>query len=120
MQRVSLETDNTAGVMPGTNLPASVIYLIAFITGAIVMSFEMLGSRYLNPYFGSGIYTWASLISTVLFENSGSRRTSSSTAHTSCTGRSMATLLVNVAIVPPFPAPAPIMSDGPRVVSCRS
>lgn len=42
------------------------IYLVAFIVGAIVMSFEMLGSRYLNPYFGSGIYTWASLISTVL------------------------------------------------------
>ena len=42
------------------------IYLVAFITGAIVMSFEMLGSRYLNPYFGSGIYTWAALISTVL------------------------------------------------------
>ena len=39
---------------------------MAFVTGAIVMSFEMLGSRYLNPYFGSGIYTWASLISTVL------------------------------------------------------
>jgi spermidine synthase len=45
---------------------APVIYLVAFVTGAIVMSFEMLGSRYLNPYFGSGIYTWASLISTVL------------------------------------------------------
>ena len=45
---------------------ALVIYLVAFITGAIVMSFEMLGSRYLNPYFGSGIYTWAALISTVL------------------------------------------------------
>src|SRR6516162_818351 len=30
------------------------------------MSFEMLGSRYLNPFFGSGIYTWAALISTVL------------------------------------------------------
>jgi spermidine synthase len=42
------------------------IFIIAFVTGAIVMSFEMLGSRYLNPYFGSGIYTWASLISTVL------------------------------------------------------
>ena len=42
------------------------IYLVAFISGAIVMSFEMLGSRYLNPYFGSGIYTWAALISTVL------------------------------------------------------
>ena len=45
---------------------AVVIYTVAFVTGAIVMSFEMLGSRYLNPYFGSGIYTWASLISTVL------------------------------------------------------
>ncbi len=44
----------------------AVIYLAAFTTGAIVMSFEMLGSRYLNPYFGSGIYTWAALISTVL------------------------------------------------------
>jgi predicted membrane-bound spermidine synthase len=43
-----------------------IIYLVAFVTGGIVMSFEMLGSRYLNPYFGSGIYTWASLISTVL------------------------------------------------------
>src|SRR5882724_3887375 len=45
---------------------AVMIYAVAFVTGAIVMSFEMLGSRYLNPYFGSGIYTWASLISTVL------------------------------------------------------
>jgi predicted membrane-bound spermidine synthase len=45
---------------------APVIYVVAFVTGGIVMSFEMLGSRYLNPYFGSGIYTWASLISTVL------------------------------------------------------
>jgi predicted membrane-bound spermidine synthase len=49
-----------------TTLSAVVIYLVAFVTGAIVMSFEMLGSRYLNPYFGSGIYTWAALISTVL------------------------------------------------------
>jgi len=52
------------GSRPG--LGAFVIYVVAFVVGAIVMSFEMLGSRYLNPYFGSGIYTWASLISTVL------------------------------------------------------
>src|SRR6201994_4649410 len=45
---------------------AMTIYAVAFVTGAIVMSFEMLGSRYLNPYFGSGIYTWAALIATVL------------------------------------------------------
>jgi len=42
------------------------LYLVAFVTGAIVMGFEMLGSRYLAPSFGAGIYTWASLISTVL------------------------------------------------------
>ena len=51
--------------MRRSRLPVA-LYCAAFITGAIVMSFEMLGSRYLNPYFGSGIYTWASLISTVL------------------------------------------------------
>ena len=45
---------------------AAVIYVTAFVIGAIVMSFEMLGSRYLNPYFGSSIYTWAALISTIL------------------------------------------------------
>jgi spermidine synthase len=45
---------------------ALAIYAAAFLTGAIVMSFEMLGSRYLAPYFGAGIYTWAALISTVL------------------------------------------------------
>lgn len=60
----------TASAATGVNAssPAfrAVIYVAAFATGAIVMSFEMLGSRYLNPYFGSGIYTWAALISTVL------------------------------------------------------
>ncbi|MET0676149.1 MAG: fused MFS/spermidine synthase [Bradyrhizobium sp.] len=42
------------------------IYLCAFLIGGVLMGFEMLGSRYLNPYFGGGIGTWASLISTVL------------------------------------------------------
>lgn len=42
------------------------LYCAAFVVGAIVMGFEMLGARYLNPYLGSGIYTWAALISTVL------------------------------------------------------
>jgi spermidine synthase len=42
------------------------VYLAAFLTGGVVMSFEMLGSRYLSPHFGSGIYTWSALISTVL------------------------------------------------------
>lgn len=43
------------------------IYGVGFILGFVLMGFEMLGSRYLNPYFGSGIYTWAALISVTLF-----------------------------------------------------
>lgn len=58
--------NQSAGPLATSRTFALAIYLVAFVTGAIVMSFEMLGSRYLNPYFGSGIYTWASLISTVL------------------------------------------------------
>jgi hypothetical protein len=47
---------------------ASVGLLAAlFVIGFALMGFEMLGSRYLNPYFGGGITTWASLISVVLF-----------------------------------------------------
>jgi hypothetical protein len=49
---------------PRTSLLA--IYVCAFLVGCVLMGFEMLGSRYLNPYFGGGIGTWASLISTVL------------------------------------------------------
>jgi len=37
-----------------------------FVTGFALMGFEMLGARYLNPWFGGGITTWASLISVVL------------------------------------------------------
>ncbi len=42
------------------------IYACSFLVGSVLMGFEMLGSRYLFPYFGGGIGTWASLISTVL------------------------------------------------------
>ncbi len=43
------------------------IYLNGFVLGFVLMGFEMLGSRFLNPYFGSGINTWAALISVTLF-----------------------------------------------------
>ncbi len=43
-----------------------VIYLNIFIIGGVIMGLEMLSSRYLYPYFGGGIGTWAGLISTVL------------------------------------------------------
>ena len=44
----------------------TLVYVNAFVVGAVVMGFEMLGSRFLNPLFGSGIYTWVALISIVL------------------------------------------------------
>lgn len=40
--------------------------LAAFTVGTAIMSLEMLASRYLNPYFGGTIFTWAALISIVL------------------------------------------------------
>jgi spermidine synthase len=63
---ISRVNRNEAGDVAASLLLRVVLYAGAFVTGGIVMSFEMLGSRYLNPYFGGGIYTWASLISTVL------------------------------------------------------
>ena len=47
-------------------IASSAILLTLFLVGALLMGFEMLGNRYLNPYFGSGIDTWACLISVVL------------------------------------------------------
>jgi len=44
----------------------AVLLANAFFVGGVLMGFEMLGSRYLFPYFGGGIGTWAGLISTVL------------------------------------------------------
>lgn len=42
------------------------LLVFLFTTGFVLMGFEMLGARYLNPWFGGGITTWASLISVVL------------------------------------------------------
>jgi len=42
------------------------IKLIVFICGAVVMSFEILGSRVLAPNFGSSVFVWGSLISVFL------------------------------------------------------
>ena len=45
--------------------------IAAFTVGAVIMSLEMLASRYLNPYFGGTIFTWAALISVVLLAMMG-------------------------------------------------
>jgi hypothetical protein len=53
-------------VATASRILTAAILFNAFIVGGVLMGFEMLGSRYLFPYFGGGIGTWASLISTVL------------------------------------------------------
>ena len=42
------------------------LYLLAFGSGAVVMSMELIVSRILTPVFGSSTYTWGSLIGLVL------------------------------------------------------
>jgi len=42
------------------------LYLVAFGSGAVVMSMELIVSRILTPVFGSSTYIWGSLIGLVL------------------------------------------------------
>src|SRR5439155_25859792 len=39
---------------------------VVFISGAVLMSLEIVGSRVLAPNFGSSIFVWGSLISVVM------------------------------------------------------
>jgi spermidine synthase len=40
--------------------------IIVFITGAVVMALELVGSRIVAPYIGTSIYVWTSLIGVIL------------------------------------------------------
>ncbi|MDD5652498.1 MAG: fused MFS/spermidine synthase, partial [Candidatus Moranbacteria bacterium] len=43
-----------------------VLEMTVFLCGAIVMIFELVGSRMLGPYFGTSIFVWTSLIGIIL------------------------------------------------------
>lgn len=43
-----------------------ILEIIVFFCGAIVMIFEIVGSRILGPYFGTSIFVWTSLIGIIL------------------------------------------------------
>lgn len=45
---------------------AGALAVVAFMMGGIIMSLEMVASRYLTPFFGGAITTWGAIISTVL------------------------------------------------------
>jgi predicted membrane-bound spermidine synthase len=108
---------------------AYVIYVNAFIVGSALMGFEMLGSRYLFPYFGGGIGTWAGLISTVLialtlgYLAGGAlvdRNPSSSVI-----AIAVALAGLYLAIIPPIADPViagilDVLGDGPIAILCAS
>jgi len=43
-----------------------ILEIAVFICGAVVMIFELVGSRILGPYFGTSIFVWTSLIGGIL------------------------------------------------------
>lgn len=43
-----------------------ILEITVFICGAVVMVFELVGSRILGPYFGTSIFVWTSLIGIIL------------------------------------------------------
>src|SRR5215204_3890271 len=40
--------------------------IVVFTSGALVMIYEIIGSRILAPYIGTSTYTWTSLIGVIL------------------------------------------------------
>jgi MFS family permease len=48
------------------SLKQGTILFYGFLLGVAMMGFQMASSRFLTPYFGSGIQVWASLISTTM------------------------------------------------------
>ncbi|MBN4049190.1 fused MFS/spermidine synthase [archaeon AH-315-M20] len=42
------------------------LYVTVFITGAVILILEILGTRIIAPYYGTTIYVWSSLISVTL------------------------------------------------------
>lgn len=43
-----------------------ILEIVVFICGAVVMIFELVGSRVIAPYVGTSIYAWTSLIGVIL------------------------------------------------------
>lgn len=48
------------------HIPRWFLFLTAFLTGAVVMALEILGSRLLAPVFGNSLFVWGALIGVIL------------------------------------------------------
>jgi spermidine synthase len=49
-----------------SHIPRWFLLLTAFVTGAVVMALEILGSRLLAPVFGNSLFVWGALIGVIL------------------------------------------------------
>jgi len=49
-----------------SRMASAMLMMVVFGCGFALMALEMLGARLLNPYFGSSIYVWGSVISIFL------------------------------------------------------
>ena len=50
----------------GTAFTRYYFYITAFISGAVIMILELLGTRIFAPYFGTSLYVWSALIAVTL------------------------------------------------------
>jgi len=51
---------------PVSSSSSTPLFVTAFLTGAVVMALEILGSRLLAPVFGNSLYVWGALIGIIL------------------------------------------------------
>ena len=66
MTEESIAAGTTAAIHPAEEKDffiTPLVLTLAFTSGFIIMSIELLGGRILAPYFGSSIYVWGSIIS---------------------------------------------------------
>ena len=56
----SSSCEETKSSIPGWSLYFT--YFTAFWVGATILSLEIIGSRILAPFFGTGLYVWSSLL----------------------------------------------------------
>jgi spermidine synthase len=50
----------------GNNFKKYYIYITVFITGAVILVLEILGTRIIAPYYGTTVYVWSALIAVTL------------------------------------------------------
>ena len=66
MQAIELGTSGQEAPRPFRSGRRHVVKVVVFVSGAVLMALEILGSRVLAPHYGSSVYVWGSLISTFL------------------------------------------------------